>query len=154
MHIRPSAIFLYKTGSTLITIIGIGHLALHALLSKKKNSTQSATLLMEKVQISFAFAHQTMLNFYYGFSITMAVLFIFTGLQAFALSKTLKELYIINKCLVILPIGISGMTFFLSLRYFIIIPQLLSLLALLSFIFGFVKLRNDPKGIISAHNRY
>ncbi len=135
---------LYKTGSVSMMIMGAGHTALHFALAGNDPAGAPVISQMEAFKLSvFGLGSPSLLDFHQGFSIAMGVLLFFTGLQNFFLSGSLNYAFDKHKGSVLLPALLAGITFILSLKYFIIMPQALSLIALMAYSMSFWKLQSD-----------
>jgi hypothetical protein len=114
-------------------IIGIGHTALHFTVKGKNPAAGPVIAQMKQLKIDIAgLGNQSLYSFHEGFSITMGMLLFFFGLQSFFLSKSLNS-YNDNKIVFWIPVVTTAVLLFLSLRYFIIIPQTLSFIALVAY---------------------
>jgi hypothetical protein len=131
---------LYKIGSMSMMMTGAGHLALHFAHKGGSPASDHMTKQMDVVTISIGFGSRTFLEFFQGFSITMGILLIFTGLQNFLLARNLRLAFDNNKAAVSLPILLAGITFIISLKYFMIPPQVLSLIAFIAYSWSLWKL--------------
>lgn len=124
---------LYKIGSVTMMIIGTGHNVIH--LAHRGKNPQAALVIDQMRQFKVAiggFGSRSMLEFHEGFSLTMGALLFFVGLQNLVLLSTLKAISHHSR-VVLLSVIISLTVFLLSLKYFIIIPQALSLIAMIAF---------------------
>jgi hypothetical protein len=135
---------LYKTGSVSMMLIGAGHTALHFALAGNDPASAPVIEQMEAFKLGImGFGSRSLLDFHQGFSITMGVLLIFTSLQNFFLSGSLDSAYNNHKGSVLLPALLAGITFILSLKYFIILPQALSLIAFTAYSLSLWKLQRE-----------
>lgn len=135
---------LYKTGSVSMMLIGTGHTALHFAVKGKDPASAHIFKQMKDFKLNIiGFGSRSLLEFHEGFSITMGVLLFFIGLQNFFLSGSLKSASHTNKGIILVPALLAGITFILTLKYFIILPQALSLIAFLAYSLSLWKLRRD-----------
>ena len=140
-----SAKIFYKLGSISIMIIGIGHLILHFVLRGRNPAGILVMNQMKNIKVGFGNVTQTMASFYTGFSITMGALLVLAGLQNLFLAASLDVSFSRHKGSAFMAILLAGILFVLSMKYFIILPQMLSLLALIFYSLGFWKLTHDEK---------
>lgn len=139
-----SAKTLYKTGSLLMMITGAGHTTLHFLVDGNDPASAHINKQMEDFKLSISgFGSRSLLDFHDGFSITMGVLLFFIGLQNFFLSRSLKYASDNNKSIILVPALLAGIIFILALKYFIILPQALNLMAFVAFILSWWKLSRE-----------
>jgi hypothetical protein len=135
---------LYKTGSVSMMIIGAGHTAVHFALAGNDPASAPLITQMEAFKITvLGSGSPSLLDFHQGFSITMGMLLLFTGLQNFFLSGNLSSAFNKHKGSVLLPSLLAGITFILSLKYFFIVPQALSPIALIAYSSSFWKLQRE-----------
>ena len=124
---------LYKFGSITLMIIGLGHSSLHFVVKGKNQSAGAVIAQMKQLTINIGgFGNRSLYEFHEGFSLTMGVLLFFFGLQSYFVSKNLNH-YSNNRAIFWIPVVATVALLFLSLRYFIIIPQALSSIALVAF---------------------
>jgi hypothetical protein len=114
-------------------IIGAGHTALHFVVKGKDPAGAHIIAQMEQYKINIGgLGSSSLLEFHEGFSITMGMLLFFFGLHNLLLSKSFNT-FISNRAIVWVPLLTTAILLFLSLKYFIIIPQALSLIALVAY---------------------
>lgn len=135
---------LYKIGSISMMMIGVGHLSLHFAQHRETESNAHLINQMKEATINIGFASKSFYDFFHGFSLMMGFLFIFIGLQNFLMARNLRSIFLNNKAAISLPILISGITFVMSVKYFLIPPQALSLIALSTYLWSLLKLNRQP----------
>lgn len=135
---------LYKTGSVFMIIMGAGHLVLHFALDGSDPVSAHIYKQMDDFKLNIAgFGSRSLLDFMDGFSIIMGVAVVLAGLQSFFLSGNLKSASDHHKGIILLPALLAGIIFILSLKYLIILPQALSLLAFIAYSLGLWKLSSE-----------
>jgi hypothetical protein len=141
--VNISAKTLFKTGSLSMMIIGIGHTTIHFAVKGKDPAGAHVVAQMEQFKINIGgLGSRNLLEFHEGFSITMGILLFFFGLQNFLIANNLKT-YNIKRGIIWIPVLTAAVLLLLSLKYFIIIPQALSFIALVSY--GMCLWKNEVK---------
>lgn len=135
-----SASIWYKIGSVSIALIGVGH-TIHFSMKGKNPAAVPLLEQMDAFKILLPeMGGRSLLEFHEGFSITMGVLLFFVGLQNFFLATSLSQLYERAKVALLVPLVLAGIIFLLSLKFFILPPQALSLVALVVYSFCWSKM--------------
>lgn len=132
---------LYRIGSVLLMLIGVGHTMIHFARKGKDSAVGPVIQQMEAFKVDVAGMSRSLLELYEGFSLTMGTLLFFIGLQNFFLAKSLNIVYKEHSVVVIVPILIAGATFALSVRYFFLPPLVLSFFAFLVFMVSLWQLK-------------
>lgn len=124
----------YKIGSVSMALIGVGHTSIHFSMKGKNPSAAAILEQMDAFKVLLpGMGSRSLLEFHEGFSITMGILLFFVGLQNFFLAPILMQLHERAKAAPFIPLVLSGILFLLSLTYFILPPQALSLVALVAY---------------------
>lgn len=132
---------LYKIGALSMMIMGGGHLVAHFALDENDPASKHIYMQMDTFKLSvMGFGSRSLLDFMDGFSIIMGVTVFFAGLQSFFLSGNLRSFSEHHRGIILLPALLAGIIFILSLKYLIILPQALSLLAFIGYSLSLWKL--------------
>lgn len=111
-------------------VIGAGHTILHFTVKGKNPAGAHVVAQMDQYRINIAgLGSRSLLEYHEGFSLSMGIILLCFGLQNCLVSENIRT----NRGLILVALLTAGVMFFLSLRYFIIIPQALSFIALIAY---------------------